>query len=128
MKYLLDTHTFLWAAVDPEMLSAAATGAIETTGAKLFLSAASLWEIGILHSLRRIQLKLSIREVTDLSASQLGTELLEIEPGHIDRMRELPFHHRDPFDRLLIAQALDLKAVILGKDSSFDAYGVTRIW
>jgi PIN domain nuclease of toxin-antitoxin system len=73
-------------------------------------------------------LKLSIREVADLSASELGADLLAIESEHIDRMRELPFHHRDPFDRLLIAQALELKAAILGRDSSFDAYGVDRIW
>ena len=128
MTYLLDTHTFLWAAVDPDKLSTGVTGAIEASNSKLLLSAASLWEIGILQSLKRIQLKLSIREVADLSSSELGTDFLEIEPEHVDRMRALPFHHRDPFDRMLIAQALELKAVILGKDPAFDFYGVERVW
>ena len=128
MKYLLDTHTFLWAAVDPDKLSAAATGAIEAADSDLLLSVASLWEIGILQSLKRIQLRLSIREVADLCVSELGADLLAIEVEHIDRMRALPFHHRDPFDRLLIAQAQVSKAVVLGRDSSFDAYGVGRIW
>jgi PIN domain nuclease of toxin-antitoxin system len=128
VKYLLDTHTFLWAAVDAEKLSVAAAGVLETPDAELLLSAASLWEIGILQSLKRIQLKLNIREIADLSVSQLGVNLLGIEPEHIDRMRALPFHHRDPFDRILIAQALELKTAILGKDSWFDLYGVRRIW
>ena len=128
MKYLLDTHAFLWAALDPRKLSKSARGAIEQPHAELFLSSASLWEIGVLQSLKRIQLSLTIREVADLSASELGSELLPIEPEHIDRLRGLPFHHRDPFDRLLIAQALNLKAGIIGKDPWFDAYGVERIW
>ena len=128
MRYLLDTHTFLWAALEAGKLSAVAVDTLKAPDAELLLSVASLWEIGILQSLRRIQLKLSIREVAELSASELGTYLLAIEPAHIDRMRALPFHHRDPFDRLLIAQALDSKAAILGKDSLFDPYGVARIW
>lgn len=128
MKCLLDTHAFLWAALDPKKLSREAQAVIEDSDNQLFLSAASLWEIGILESLRRVQLKLSIQEMAALSADKLGSSLLEIEPDHIDRMRRLPFHHRDPFDRLLIGQALHLRATVVGKDRSFDAYGVERIW
>ena len=128
MKYLLDTHTFLWAAVEPRKLSSKAVAAIEEPDADLLLSAASLWEIGILQSLRRIQLKLGIAEIAELAVSRLRSELTAIEPEHIDRMRSLPFHHRDPFDRLLIGQALHLKAAVIGKDPWFDAYGVSRIW
>jgi PIN domain nuclease of toxin-antitoxin system len=124
----MDTHTFLWAAVEPNRLSGAAGQAIQSQDAELFLSVASLWEIGILQSLGRIKVKLSIREIADLSVSELGADLLAIEPEHIDRVRKLPFHHRDPFDRMLIAQALQSEAVILGKDPTFDSYGVARIW
>jgi PIN domain nuclease of toxin-antitoxin system len=128
VKYLLDTHAFLWAALEPRKLTKAALDAIGTPHAELLLSTASLWEIGILQSLKRIELKLSIREVADLSASKFGSELVGIEPEHIDRMRSLQFHHRDPFDRLLIAQGLELKAAVIGKDPWFDAYGIERVW
>ena len=128
MKGLLDTHALLWAAMTPRKLSKTALGAIERPEGELLLSAVSLWEIGILQSLGRIELKVSIRALADLSVSHLGAELIGIEPEHIDRMRGLPFHHRDPFDRLLIAQALSLKAAVIGKDPLFAAYGVDRIW
>jgi PIN domain nuclease of toxin-antitoxin system len=97
-------------------------------GPELLLSIASLWEVAILQRLRRIELKVSITEIVARAESELSATLLGIEPLHIDKVRILPFHHRDPFDRLLIAQALILKAPIIAKDASFDAYGVQRIW
>ena len=128
MKFLVDTHAFLWAAMEPGKLSKVARGTIERPDGELLLSTVSLWEIGILQSLKRIQLKLTIREVAELSVAELGAELVAIEPEHLDRMKRLPFHHRDPFDRLLIAQALYLNAAIVGKDHEFDAYGIERVW
>jgi PIN domain nuclease of toxin-antitoxin system len=128
MRCLLDTHAFLWASLNPRKLSSEARKSIKRPDTELLLSAASLWEIGILQSLNRIELTLTIREVADLSASELGLQLVSVEPEHIDRMRVLPFHHRDPFDRLLIGQALHLNAAIIGRDLWFDAYGVERIW
>lgn len=128
MKYLLDAYNSLWAALDARKLSKNERAAIEQPHADLFISSASLWEIGILQGLKRIQLTVTIREVADLAASELGSDLLPLEPEHIDRMKGLPFHHRDPFDRMVIAQALNLKAGIIGKDPWFDAYGVQRIW
>ena len=128
MKYLLDTHTFLWAAFEPQKLSKAAGTALQRSDSELLLSIASLWEIGILQSLGRIELKITIRDIADLAESELSATLVAIEPGHIDGLRTLPFHHRDPFDRLLIAQALILQASIIGKDEYFDDYGVTRLW
>ena len=128
MKYLLDTHAFLWSAFEPRRLSKPAIGAIEDPGSELLLSVVSLWEIGILQSLGRIELKISILEVAELADSELACSIIGIEPAEIDRVRTLPFHHRDPFDRLLIAQALTSQAAIIGKDASFDAYGVSRVW
>ncbi len=128
MKYLLDTHAFLWAAFAPRNLPKSVIAAIEQPDSDLLLSIASLWEITILQSLGRIELKTGIREVADLAVSELGTRLLPVEPDHLDVLRSLPFHHRDPFARLLAAQSLTLQAPVIGKDESFDRYGVQRIW
>jgi PIN domain nuclease of toxin-antitoxin system len=128
MTYLLDTHSFLWAAFEPRRLSKPAIRALQKSDSELFLSIASLWEIGILQSLGRIELKTSISEIAELAESELGVTVLPIEPAHIDRARSLPFHHRDPFDRLLIGQSLTMQAAIIGKDDRFDGYGVQRVW
>ena len=128
MKYLLDTHAFLWAAFAPRKLPRSVIVAIQQSESDLLLSIASLWEITILQSLGRIELKVSIREVAGLAESELGARLLPIEPDHLDLLRTLPFHHRDPFDRLLAAQSLALQASVIGKDESFDLYGVQRVW
>ena len=128
MRYLLDTHAFLWAAFAPGKLPMNAIAAIEDPESDLLLSIASLWEITILQSLGRIELKASIREVASLAESELGATLLHIGPDHLDVLGALPFHHRDPFDRLLAAQSLTLQAPIISKDESFDSYGVRRIW
>ena len=128
MKYLLDTHTFLWSAFEPGKLSRPAVAAIQDSDSELFLSIASLWEIAILQSLGRIELKVGIPEIVELADSELSATLLPIEPVHIDKIRNLPFHHRDPFDRLLIAQCLTLQAAIIGRDHGFDGYGIQRVW
>jgi PIN domain nuclease of toxin-antitoxin system len=128
VKYLLDTHTFLWSAFEPRRLSKAAVAAIQQSESDLLFSIASLWEIGILQSLGRIELKISILDVAELADSELAVTFVQIEPVHIDKMRTLPFHHRDPFDRLLIAQTITLQAAIIGKDERFDAYGIPRVW
>ncbi|HEY2383143.1 MAG TPA: type II toxin-antitoxin system VapC family toxin [Terriglobia bacterium] len=128
MKYLLDTHTFLWSAFEPRKLSKAALAAIQQPDCEVLFSMASLWEISILQSLGRIELKISIIEIAQLADSELAATLVPIEPVHLDKLRLLPFHHRDPFDRLLIAQALTLEAKIIGKDDGFDAYGIPRVW
>ena len=79
-------------------------------------------------SLGRIELKINIMEIAELADSELAATVMPIDPVHIDKICTLPFHHRDPFDRLLIAQALMLQASIISRDEGFDAYGVTRAW
>jgi PIN domain nuclease of toxin-antitoxin system len=128
VKYLLDTHTFLWSAFEPRKLSRPAVAAIQDSDSELFFSIASLWEIAILASLGRIELKVNIPEIVELADSELAATFLAIEPVHIDKVRSLPFHHRDLFDRLLIAQCLTLQTAIIGRDDGFDAYGVQRVW
>ena len=128
MKYILDTHAFLWAALDPRKLSKAAAEILKDSNSELFLSIASLWEIGILQSLERIELKVSIVEIAELAESELAATVLPINAADIDIVRTLPFHHRDPFDRLLIAQTVGIQAGIVGKDEVFDDYEVVRVW
>ena len=128
MKYLLDTHAFLWAAFEPRKLPKSVIAALEHPESDLLLSIASLWEITILQSLGRIELKTSIREIAGLAESELGATLLPIEAAHLDLLRSRPFHPRDPFDRLLAAQSLAMRTSVIGKDKSFDLYGIQRLW
>ncbi len=126
-RVLLDTHAVLWAALDPRKLGGAARKTLQGS-ATVLLSAVSLWEIAILSSLGRISMTLTIEELAAACEKNLGAQLVAIEPAHLDALAALPFHHRDPFDRLLVAQALCLGAAIVSKDSALDAYGAARIW
>jgi PIN domain nuclease of toxin-antitoxin system len=123
---LLDTHAFLWWTQDDVRLSLAARQAIADS--ECFLSLASCWEVAIKVSLKRLQFD---RSITQFFAEQLlacGISLLPIEFRHVMRVAQLPFHHRDPFDRLLVAQAIEEGLGIVSVDSAFDAYGTSRIW
>ena len=127
--YLLDTHTFLWAAADPGRLGPGARARIADRESTLHLSVASVWEMAIKRSLGKLELSSSSVEafVSDQVAA-LGLRLLEVRTAHAARVEHLAFHHRDPFDRLLVAQALVEDLPILAADSAFEAYGVERFW
>lgn len=137
MRYLLDTHTLLWFLADDRKLSQHARRLIENSSNDRFLSTASLWEIAIKARIG----KLDLREPFDrLFPKQLHLnriEMLHITIDSLAKLATLPFHprhrnphdqHTDPFDRLIIAQALVEELIIIGKDSAFDAYGVRREW
>src|SRR2546421_10071724 len=106
MKLLLDTHTFLWFIMGSSNLSSNARALIEDLANEKFLSVASLWEIAIKLSIGRLALSAPFDVLIPQQLSLNGFELLNIEVGHAAVVAALPFHHRDPFDRLLIAQAL----------------------
>jgi PIN domain nuclease of toxin-antitoxin system len=128
MKYLLDTHTLIWFIGGEASLSAAVRELIENEENEVFVSIASLWEIAIKFSLGKLNLA---RPFDELFPAQLITndiQLLSITPEHLSTLCTLPFHHRDPFDRLIIAQALVEKMSVLGVDAAFDFYDVKRIW
>lgn len=128
MRILLDTHTFLWFLEGSSRLSATARGLIEESSNQPFLSVASLWEMAIKISLGKLKLE---RPFDSLIPEQLelnGIELLGINLSHAAAVITLPFHHRDPFDRLLIAQAVVENMPLVGADSLFDAYPVKRFW
>ncbi|MGK5087075.1 type II toxin-antitoxin system VapC family toxin [Bdellovibrionota bacterium FG-2] len=128
MKLLLDTHTFLWQLYDPNLISKTALAALSNPRYSLFVSAASLWEIGILISLKRIKSKDSSAKMLEESHSACGIELLPVDVAHAEIVSKLPYHHRDPFYRLIIAQAQSDKLTIIGTDNAFDSYKVSRLW
>lgn len=128
MKLLLDTHTLLWFLEDSPRLGATARMAIEDSANDIFVSVASLWEIAIKISLGRLATNkpIDIWIPTELAANDI--DLLSISIDHIIQVASLPFHHRDPFDRLLIAQSIVEAMPIVGADAAFDRYGINRLW
>ena len=126
--YLLDTHTFLWFINDDKALSASAKGLIENPENILYLSIASVWEMAIKVSLGKLEVSSPFAEFIEEQLRENNITLLEIQISHTGLVSTLPFYHRDPFDRLIIAQALAENFSILGKDGVFDNYGVARYW
>ena len=128
MRLLLDTHSFLWFIGGDKSLSAYARSLIEDDDNEVFLSVASLWEIAIKVSLGKLRLEQPFDLLIPQQLYVNNIELCAITVQHASVVATLPFHHRDPFDRLLIAQALVEQLLIIGHDQIFDAYAVQRIW
>lgn len=126
--FLLDTHAFLWLATDDPRLGEGARRAVLDPAAALYLSVASVWELAIKRSLGRLILKVPLSELVRSQCGTLATGLLPVEFEHAVAVAELEFHHRDPFDRLLVAQATLEDLVLVSRDPVFDAYGVRRAW
>jgi len=127
-RYLLDTHTFLWAACDDPALSPAARAVFADQDAVLLLSVASIWEMAIKAGIGKLTLGAPLQEIIAAEVPRLRLLVQRIEPSHAMAVQDLPPHHRDPFDRLLIAQCLDADLQILSRDAAMDAYGVRRVW
>lgn len=126
MRVLVDTHVALWAAAAPQRLSEPARTAL--LGAdELFLSVASLWEMAIKASRGKLELPGTIEGFAVDAGANLGIGMLDIHAAHLDALRGLPFHHADPFDRLLIAQARCEGLQLLTADAALAAYGVPLI-
>jgi PIN domain nuclease of toxin-antitoxin system len=128
VKILLDTHTFLWFISGNPQLSDYARGLIEDLSNERLLSIASLWEMSIKASIGKLNLSLPFTKIVSEHITGNAIELLQIIPEHLDCLRVLPFHHRDPFDRLIIAQGQSGKIPILSKDEVFAQYDVECFW
>ena len=128
MNILLDTHTFLWFVNDDPRLSMPARVLIETEESQPFLSVVSLWEIAIKISLGKLNLKQPYEIFIPQQLALNGIGILNITLEHTAAITTLPFHHRDPFDRLLVVQSKIEKMNLVSIDSAFDAYQVERIW
>lgn len=128
MKLLLDTHSFLWFIDGSPKLSTTARALIEDPANERFLSIASTWEIAIKQSIGKIAFAQSLATflTEQLVINDVG--VLGITLAHVYHTAGLPFHHRDPFDRMILAQSLVEGIPIVSVDSVFDAYGVTRLW
>ncbi|MBP8252342.1 MAG: type II toxin-antitoxin system VapC family toxin [Herpetosiphon sp.] len=129
MKYLLDTHSFMWFVEGKHSLSATARNLIANEKSILFLSMASIWEIAIKSSLNKLTLHQPFEVFISNQIRNNALNILEINIQHTIQVTYLPFHHRDPFDRIIIAQSIVESLPIISVDTIFDMYaGVTRIW
>lgn len=127
MKVLIDTQCWLWMAAAPERLSAAARELIESTEHDLYLSAASAWEISIKHSLGKLRLPEEPVTFVPTRMVTLRTIPLPVEHHHALRVSTLPKHHRDPFDRLIVAQALEEEMTLVSADRVMSSYDVQLV-
>ncbi len=128
MRYLLDTHTLLWFIADDRQLSSNARRLIEDASIEIFLSIASLWEIAIKVNIGKLALGKPFNQSFPDELDFHGIEILDITVDSLIQLTMLPHHHRDPFDRLIIAQALVESLPIISVDETFDAYGISREW
>jgi PIN domain nuclease of toxin-antitoxin system len=127
MNNLLDTHTFIWFNEGDIQLSKDARKAIERDDVINFISIASLWEISIKISLGKLELKTPFSSISD-QIFKNGFRILPITFEDTLTLSKLPFHHRDPFDRMMISQGISNKLVIISKDKIFNDYEVSLIW
>ena len=125
MRLLLDTHTLLWFLATPEKLPVAAHRAIQAAANEVYASLASAWEISIKVAIRRLEF-----DVQSLERALAGTgiQTLGISLQHTVRLSTLPPHHRDPFDRMLVAQAMCESMTLVSRDRELSKYGVGLLW
>jgi len=128
MKILMDAHSFLWFINGSPQLSARAKTTIEDPAHDKFLSMANIWEMAIKSSLGKLHIAQPFEQFIPHQLQINGFEIFEVEFDHIVKVIHLPFHHRDPFDRLLIAQSLVEQIPVISADSVFDSYSVQRVW
>jgi PIN domain nuclease of toxin-antitoxin system len=128
VNLLLDTHAFLWFLDDDARLVSPAKALIEDTANRKLVSMATCWEIAIKAGLKRLDLGEPAATFLPRELANNGFDVLPIELAHATLVETLPPHHKDPFDRLLIAQLLIERFSVISADEAFDQYGVTRLW
>lgn len=129
MRFLLDTHALLWFINGDTQLSDYARQQIENLDNKRLISTASIWEMAIKVSIGKLKIGLPFTELYTAHIQGNAIELLEINPKHLDILKSLPFHHKDPFDRLIISQSISENIPVLSQDVLFDKYEtVQRLW
>lgn len=128
MKLLVDTQCWLWMHAHPERLNPAALAAVQDERNQLFLSAASAWEIAVKYTLGRLPLPVPPHEYVPSRMERADTKALPVTHDHALRVAALPFHHRDPVDRLLVAQCQLERLALLTADPQFEAYDLEILW
>ena len=127
MRYLLDTHSLIWFIGGDSQLGSEARGLIDDEENEIYVSIASLWEMAIKYSNGKLNLGEPFEDMFPKQLEINSIEILDIAVNHLKVTAKLPFHHRDPFDRLIIAQATIERMPIISVDEVFDDYGVERI-
>lgn len=128
MRLLLDTHTLLWLVSDDPKLSRKGMAILVDPDNDLLLSPATYWELAVKISIGKYHLTDPLANYIDEAVRLYGLSILPITPKHAEAIVQLPHHHRDPFDRMLIAQALVEDVAVVSSDVAFDAYPVKRLW
>jgi len=128
MKYLLDTHTLLWIVTNDPRLSKKAKSLYLNSENLIFFSITSLWELTIKISLKKLSIDEPLNEFIQIHIKGNDIKFLNIQVPHILLLENLPYHHRDPFDRLIIAQSIHEDITILSSDKIFDLYPIKRVW
>jgi PIN domain nuclease of toxin-antitoxin system len=128
MKVLLDAHAFLWYFTADPRLSQTAASTMADVRNELLVSIANLWEIGIKSSIGKLTLPGSFATLIPHQLQQANIHVMDIKLEHVAAVCTLPFHHKDPFDRMLAAQCQVEKLPVLSADPLFDQYGIQRIW
>ena len=128
MNILLDSHTLIWSSQNSPQLSSSAIKILEDRNNLLFLSLVSVWEIQIKVQLGKLNLDISLAEIVKDQTKINDVQILPLKLSHIWTLDTLPYYHKNPFDRLLISQAITENLIILGIDSVFDSSPVQKIW
>lgn len=128
MKYIIDTHTLLWIVTDDTKLSKKAKNIYLNSKNYIFFSIISIWEMAIKISLKKLSIDLSLQDFIKKHIKGNDIRILNIELQHILLLENLHYHHRDPFDRLIISQAIKENIPIISSDKLFDSYPIKRIW
>lgn len=128
MRLLIDTHTLIWTVDDPAKLGSEAALALQDPANELLLSAGSVWELAIKVGLGKLSLSLPYRQWVSLAIAELAASVVPVTVEYADVQSRLPLHHRDPFDRLLVAQSRVENVPLVSADEIFDRYGIARLW
>ncbi len=128
MNLLLDSHTFIWSYDEQHKISQRALQAMSNSANSLFLSVASIWEIQIKIMIRKFKLQDPLADVIAEQQQINGLQILPVQLSHALYLENLPFHHKDPFDRLLISQAIVENMTLVSTDANFANYQVNLLW
>jgi PIN domain nuclease of toxin-antitoxin system len=128
MKLLLDTHVFIWWDSEPAKLSKKVLSLCRDPGNTLLLSVASAWEMQIKMHLGKMKLDVPLQKIISEQRKNNGLHIIPVELEHVLALQSLPAHHKDPFDRLLIAQTQAENAVLVSKDKAFTRYQIDLVW
>ena len=127
MKYLIDTHTLIWYLEGNRKISETAVSTIKNLDNDIYVSVSSFWEIAIKMSIGKLKLPVSLSAFINTAKTQ-NIRSFQFADEYILVVEKLPFHHKDPFDRIIIATAITEKLPIISTDPNFDKYGIDRIW